>query len=475
MIRLLSLIALISERRIFKKLQHFKTPAMKEKTTQIVLIGGGYASIWAYRSLVEELLIEMMTGQVKIRVICNEECHFFHGWTAESLTGIIQDQNRMSPLKEIFEYAEIIKGRARQLDSVSRIVHVDMNDGSKQAVPYDHLLLGMGSADASAVEGMSDHAYQLKSYKSYQIAKMRIQFLVRQAAEADPASAQKMLQFVIAGSGFTGVEIAANLAEMILVLKRQWPGLRNVNPTIKLINSQSEILPGLHSRFRRMRMYAEKILLQYGIEIIHQKKIILATGKGALLSDGSFIEGRMVISTIGQSQIVLDGTQFMERDANKRILTNSFLKVNNYQDIWGAGDNVHVTHYKSKSACPPNALWAIKQGAHAGRNIARAILSHPLKSFKYRGLGQCASLGIGKGMGELFGFQFTGWPAWIMRWIFFQYFMPLKKVMWSEINDWFYLLITRERRDFKTLNDDNRNSFSREWYRFDFLQTIYKN
>ena len=76
---------------------------MKIGTKQIVLIGGGYASIWAYRSIVNELLIEMMAGKVRIRIICPDEFHFFHGWTAESLAGIIGDQNRMSPLSEVFK------------------------------------------------------------------------------------------------------------------------------------------------------------------------------------------------------------------------------------------------------------------------------------------------------------------------------------------------------------------------------------
>ena len=58
-----------------------------------------------------------------------------------------------------------------------------------------------------------------------------------------------------------------------------------------------------------------------------------------------------------------------------------------------------------------------------------------LKPFTYKGLGQCASLGIGKGMGELYGIEFTGWIAWMMRWFFFNYFMPSRKVMLNEITD----------------------------------------
>jgi NADH dehydrogenase len=288
--------------------------------------------------------------------------------------------------------------------------------------------------------------------------------MLSQAVEADAKTAANILRFVIAGSGYTGVEIATNLAEMIEVIRKKYPGLQKIKPTIILINSRKEILPGLQPGMKSIRSYTEKILQQYGIKILHQTKITRVTAQGAYLSDGSFIESRMVISTIGQTRININGTQNMERDCEKRILTNSFLQVKNQEAIWGAGDAVHVTHTISKNACPSNALWAIKQGEHAGKNIARAILSQPLKSFTYKGLGQCASLGIGKGIGELYGIQFTGWIAWIARWFFFQHFMPLKKIMWHEIADWARLLLTSKRRDLKIMNDGFRRNYSAEWF-----------
>ncbi len=419
---------------------------MKNGTKQIVLIGGGYASIWAYRSIVNELLIEMMAGKVRIRIICPDEFHFFHGWTAESLTGIIGDQNRMSPLSEVFKYADIVKGRVIYINTNCRIVRVELNDGTRSIVPYDQILLGMGSTDSNSIEGLSEYGYQLKSQNAYNETKSRIHNLVRQAAESDSRKAQKLLRFVIAGCGFTGVEVAANLAEFIHDSKKQYASLCKIHPSIYLINSKEELLPGLDRNFRRIRQYADKILLQYGIKKLNQLKIIRISDKGAHMSDDSFIESEMIISTIGQTRLVLDGTEKMERDSEKRIIANSFLQIKNHRGIWGAGDSVQVMHSGTMNPCPSNALWAIKQGAHAGKNIARAVLNQSLKPFTYKGLGQCASLGIGKGIGELHGVQFTGWLAWIVRWFFFQYFMPSKKVMWREIADWFYFFITGKRK-----------------------------
>ena len=419
---------------------------MKNGTKQIILIGGGYASIWAYRSIVKELLIEMMAGKVRIRVICPDDFHFFHGWTAESLMGIIGDHNRMSPLSEVFKYAELVKGKVVHINTASRIVNVNLNNGSRCTIPYDQILLGTGSVDSTSINGLNEYAYQLKSENAYIKTKTQIHNLVRQAGMSDTVTAGKLLRFVIAGSGFTGVEVAANLAEFIHAMKKQYTTLDNIHPSIYLVNSKQELLPGLDKSLRYIRHYTDKTLNQYGIEILSKLKIIRITDKGACLSNGSFLECEMVISTIGQSRIILGGTEKMQRDPEKRIIIDSFLHVNNFRGIWGAGDSVQVTHSRTMKPCPSNALWAIKQGEHAGKNIARAILNQPLKPFTYKGLGQCASLGIGKGIGELYGLQFTGWLAWIIRWFFFQHFMPSKKVMWREISDWFHLFIAGKRK-----------------------------
>ena len=78
-------------------------------------------------------------------------------------------------------------------------------------------------------------------------------------------------------------------------------------------------------------------------------------------------------------------------------------------------------------ACPTNALWAIKQGQHIGRNIARKFKCKSIKPFLYRGLGQAASLGDFRGIAELYGVQMTGILAKLNRLGFFLYYMPSKR------------------------------------------------
>ena len=98
-----------------------------------------------------------------------------------------------------------------------------------------------------------------------------------------------------------------------------------------------------------------------------------------------------------------------------------------------------MIHPASGAACPANALWALKHGERAGDNIARALCHAPLRPFRYPGLGQAASLGTGRGAVELYGRQFTGWPAWLMRLGFFLYFMPARRQAVRVLADWLLL------------------------------------
>ncbi len=419
---------------------------MKNTVTRIVLLGGGYVSIWAYRSLIKILRREIASGQVQVTVICPEKYHFYHGWTAESLTCIIQDQNRMSPLNKVFSKACFIHGKVEEINSIDKSVNVKGMDGSMQLIQYDHLVLGIGSFDSEEVEGLHQNGYQVKSHEAFKLTRQTIQRLVTEAAHAETVVAQRLLTFMIAGAGFTGVELATNIAEFIAVLKKQYPSLQKIKPVIRVINSGDRILNVLPSRFNRLVRYTEKTMRNYGIEVLNNSRIEKITGQGAYLKDGSFIGSSMVISTIGQSRMIVKGTENMLRDNLKRVYTNSYLQLRDHSNIWGGGDACHVMQYNTKKACPTNALWAIKHGEYLGRNIAKAIKEQPLQKFTYKGLGQTASLGIGKGIGEIYGIQFTGWIAWIMRFFVFNYFMPSRKVMFHEIGDWLFLLFRRQRK-----------------------------
>lgn len=418
---------------------------MSSAPTTIILLGGGYVSVCAYRSLAKQLGAQLRDGRVTIKVICPDTHHVFHGWTAEVLTGILRQENQLSSLAHIMPHAEHVRGTVTAVDLTAKCVQVTMTEPDETTqFSYDHLLIGIGSVDTVTLDGIAQYGYQLKSRQAFQRTKEAIPALVRRAAH-DSLNAQRLLTFTVAGGGFTGVEVACNLAEYVAVLMRQYPSLAHLRPRIQLIHSGERVLPDLQGTYNQLIAYAEKIMANYGITRLSKTRVTQVTSEGAVLSDGSFLASSMVISTIGQLRPLLPGTEGISRDSMQRLYTNQYQQISGHSTVWGGGDACNVTHYYSREACPTNALWAIKHGEFVGRNIARAIRGKALKPFTYSGLGQSASLGMGKGITELYGLQFTGGLAWLMRWFFFHYFMPSRRVMVQGIGNWFSLAFSRRR------------------------------
>jgi NADH dehydrogenase len=422
-----------------------------DNSTQIVMLGGGYTTVWAYRSLVSELSHAIRRGEVRIVVVCPEDHHFFHGWTAESLTGIVQNENRMSPLAPMLSRAQLVKGKAEAVDQEERLVSVRTADGSVRSIHYDHLVIGMGSYDSREIAGVERYGYQVKAHAAFIETQEEIRSIVRRAALGTKVEALKLLTFTVCGGGYTGVELAANLAEFVNVLMKPHASLRGMVPTIRLVYSKDTVLDALGSRLSRMRRYTERVMSEYGIELIPNRRVKEITWDGAWLDDNTFLPSSMVISAVGQARVWLKGMENLQRDTLGRLHTDSHLRLLGMSNVWGGGDACSVPFRQTATPCVPNALWAMNQGAHLGKNVARAIRRKPLRHFAYRGLGQCASLGIGKGVGEMYGIVFTGWLAWIMRWVVFNYFMPSRKVMIREIGDWLHLLFTGRRRGLGTM------------------------
>ena len=446
---------------------------MKPTSTQIVILGGGYVSVLAYQSIVKKMRRQLANDDIHITVVCPLLHHTFHGWTAETLTGVLQTKNQLSPLSEVMSKAQLIVGQAEILDPSWNTVKIRLEDGSLESLYYDHLLIGFGSFDSEAIEGVREYGYQVKARDSFHRTKDAIYRLVQQAAQTDAQTARQLLTFTLAGGGFTGVELATNIAEYVRALKKEHPSLLNVEPQVRLVHSGNRVLAALPEGCERLVRYAEKTMDQYGIKVIHNCRITEVTETGVYLNDGLFLPSSMVISTVGQSRVRLKGTELMERDESGRLCTNEYQQIIGHDNIWGGGDACHVKRHKTDRACPANALWAIKHGEHVGRNIARAVQGRALKPFTFRGLGEAASLGVGKGIGELYGFQFTGMLAWVLRWFFFHYFMPSRRVMFQAMGDWLFLAFWGKRKGVLTMQQAEEAQRFQFASRSNVLETVF--
>lgn len=419
---------------------------------RVLILGGGYTALWAYRSLARRLRRPLKRGEVELTVVTLDNFHAFHGWTGEVLSGIIPVQHSLAALRPLMPRANLIHGEVELVDTERQSVQVRLvGDETTVVLGYDHLLVATGSRDhLSTVPGLTEYGHRLKrpgdmiALRSHLIQVLERAEATRVAGAAalhspDAPPESRYLHAVVAGGGFAGVEMSATIMDLVRASRRYYPVLRNHRFRITLIHRGEALLPQLRPQYAKLADYATRQLERDGVEIALGTELAEVTPEGAHLSDGRFIPAATVLSTVGQTLRPLPGLEGFGRDEQGRLLTERDLRVAGTSNLWAGGDVANVTHAKSGRPCPANALWAIKQGVRVGDNIARAILGRETRPFTYPGLGQAASLGIGRGIAELYGLQFTGLIGWLMRLCFFLAFMPARTQAVRVLFDWLTL------------------------------------
>lgn len=402
---------------------------------RVVLLGGGYVTLHAYASLVRRLGGALCRGDVEIVVVSADDCHSFHGFTGEVLAGLLPLERTRTPLAEACPLARVVHGRATSVDVATRTLTVEpvgQDEGPVQLIGYDELVVGTGGREPVAcVPGLAEHGHTLRGVGEIGQLVEHLRGLVARSAGERPT-------VVVAGGGIAGTELAAAVADL-------GGGVLDV----LLVHRGDRLLPELRVSHPRLADRAEHELHRLGVRTLLRTCLAEVTADGALLAlgeaapDTTFVPGT-VVATIGQVPVALPGLEHLPRDGRGRLVTRPDLGV--AEGIWAAGDAARVLHPRSGEPVPANALWAIKTGAHAGRNVARALDGRPTRPFAYRGLGQAASYGLGRSIADLYGVELTGGVAWTLRMAFFLRFMPSRRRAARVVLDLAPLVAGRPRR-----------------------------
>ncbi|GGK31460.1 NADH dehydrogenase [Deinococcus malanensis] len=387
--------------------------------THVVLLGGGFVNIDAYRALMRTVGADVRAGRVRITLVTPDPHHTFRGWTGEVLAGLLPVEHTLTPLRTVLPHARIVLGRAQHVDTTRQCVQVLQETGEFAELSYDHLLVGVGSRDPFVrLPGLREYGWCLKDSRD-------MHRLYAHLEAWRPAGARAL----VIGGGFAGVEMTAALRERYTPQELQ----------IWLASATPALLTSLRPRFNHLANQAERTLRARNIEIQTEVRVQELTSLGARLNDGTFVAADLILVTAGVSAQDISGLNDLPRHASGQLLTDSHLRVVGHTNIWAGGDAAHVIHPVTGEPCPTNALWAMKHGMCAGSNIGRTIRGRSPRAFAYRGLGQGAAFAVGNGITELKGLQFTGRLGWLLRLLFFVWYMPTKAGGARVLLDWLTL------------------------------------
>jgi NADH dehydrogenase len=376
---------------------------------RIVILGGGFAGVYTAAAL-EALGKE----DYEIVLVCKENHFVFQPLLPEVITGTIGLLDVVSPIRRLLPKTGLHVREVESIDLDARTVTTSTGfHPHPHVLAYDHLVIALGTVtDFRGLRGLPEHAFPFKTLSDALNLRNHLIRTLEEAAieQHDGALRKRLLTFVVAGGGFSGVEVCAELNDFVREVARSYRGINPQEIRVALIHSQERILPEMNEKLAR---FAERILRRRGVEVVLNARLQAATGDAAILADGTVIETKTLVSTVPSSPHPLIGALPLPKTKSGRIEVDEMLAVKGHDNVWALGDCA-VVPAPGGGFAPPTAQHATRQARIAAENIVAKLRGSALKPFSFTGLGKMGSLGHQSAVAEIFGIPISGFVAWFL-------------------------------------------------------------
>ncbi len=378
---------------------------------RVVIVGGGFGGVATAQRL-EQLLSHR--PEVTVTLVSENNFLLFTPMLAGVAAGSLVPGHVAAPLRATCPRTTIRRAIVESVDPEARMVGIRTSpETAPEAIPYDQLVVAVGAVPA--FRGLADvagRAFTLKTLAdATEIRDHVIGLLDRAEYEPAPDVRRRLLTFAVAGGGFAGVELIAELHDLVHDVLLYHPRIEPDELRFVLIHSRDRILPELSDR---LGVYALERLRRRGIEFVLGVRVTGASGDGVLLSDETSISTETFVWTAGNEPAPLIRS-FMTEGGSRVLETDQNLRVNGFHDMWAVGDCARIPDSdRDGKPCPPTAQHALRQGRQAADNLVAAMDGRPLRPFRFRALGMLVVLGRNTAAAEIRGIRFSGLFAWFM-------------------------------------------------------------
>ena len=400
---------------------------------RVIIIGGGFGGLDAARGLA--------TAPVRITLLDRHNHHVFQPLLYQVATAALSPGDIASPIRWILrrqQNVEVLLADVRAIDPASRTVVTD-----HETLPYDFLIVATGAAHAYF--GHPEWASRAPGLKTLDDAlEMRRRVLLAFEAaerETDPAAQRRLLTFVIIGGGPTGVELAGALGEIARqALRDDFRRIRPESARIVLLEGGPHVLSAFPETLREA---ARASLQKLGVEV-RTGTAVTAIDDDGVTAGGERIPAQTILWAAGVAASPLAASLGAPLDRAGRITAEPTLNVPGHPEIFVAGDICAFT--QDGKPLPGVAQVAKQQGAHAAKNVRRAVRGEALEPFHYVDFGNVATIGRGAAVVDIGPVHVSGWFAWLF-WLFLHTFWLIGfRNRAAVLSEWAWAYVTLQRR-----------------------------
>lgn len=377
--------------------------------SRIIIVGGGFAGVKCAKTLRQKL----SEREAEIILFDRNNHMVFSPLLAEVAGASINPDAVAAPLRQMLPN---VRCRMEEVQGLhleeNRITFLSMDEGV-QSLDYDHLVLAAGSdVMMGLIPGMADHAFPLKTIGDGMLLRSH---LLQQLEIADvtpsPERRRWHLSFVIVGGGFSGIEVAGEINDLVHGACRRFHNIRSTDIRVRVVHSRDFILPEVPER---LRTRARALMEEAGISFVFNARASLITAEGVRTEDGRFIDGATVVATVGNTISPLIQALNVSKTPRGLLPTEADLRVKGTSNVWAIGDCSENLNAWNNKPAPWTGQFAEREGRQAAENLVRCLRREPTRPFYYKPLGQLCSIGGHKAVAEILGMHLSGFWAWFL-------------------------------------------------------------
>ncbi len=378
----------------------------------VLVLGGGFAGIYTGKALAP--FTRRKPGSTAL--IARENHMVFQPMLPEVAGSSLSPRDVVNAIRQLCRGCEVYKGELLSIDLQARQVVLHAGPFTPPfSFAYDHLVLTLGAVvDLSRIPGMAEHAFVIQNVGD--AMKLRAAVIARmEEANVDPDLERRrsILQFLVVGGGYSGVETAGQLLDLLEDVHHLYPNIEHDDFSVTLVHSRDHLLPTLR---RSLGEYTARKLTERGLRLILNERVKSVTARQVRLASGTILSASLVVCTVGNAPhpliLQMGAAQGVPLD-HGRVITDATCAVPGFPGLWAAGDCAAVP-LQSEGTSPPTAQFAMRQGKLLGENLVATLNDRPTRPFTFTGLGEFAAIGHQNAVGEVFGWKVSGFFAWWM-------------------------------------------------------------
>jgi NADH dehydrogenase len=385
---------------------------MTAQVPHVLIVGGGYVGMYTAYGLRRAA----RRGKIRVTVVDPRSVMTYQPFLPEAAAGSVEPRHVVVPLRKTLKGCRVLTARVTSIDHARKVAKVLPEEGPDYEISYDHVVVAIGSiARTLPIPGLAEMATGFKNVE--EAIALRNKVLDRldvASSQPDPELRKAALSFVFIGGGYAGVEAFAELEDMARYATRYYDNVEPADMRWVLVEATGRILPEVGEELGK---YTVEELRNRNMHIRLETRLESCEKGHVVLSDGEEFDADTIVWTAGvKANPALANTTF-PLDEKGRVKCQANLRIEGLTDAWSAGDNAAVPDLTSETGtyCAPNAQHAVRQARRLAANILQVVDGQPPQDYKHKYVGSVASLGLHKGVAQLYGVKVKGMPAWLVH------------------------------------------------------------